>query len=80
MMKHLSFFSGNHVTKKHNFVDSIFRGFAKICLCCLKGVNIKSSNKNVKISKYRNTRCCLWKENFIASWILYSLVLVEPSS
>ena len=40
---------GNHVTQKHKFVDTIFRGIVKIYSCCLKGVDIKSSNKNVKI-------------------------------
>jgi len=47
----------NHVTKKHKFVDPIFRGFDKIYSCCLKGVTIESSNTNFKISKYRITRC-----------------------
>jgi hypothetical protein len=53
-----SFFSINHVTKKHKFVDSIFLGFAKIYSCCLRGVNIEPSNKNVNISKYSNNQCC----------------------
>jgi len=49
---------GNHATKKDKFVDPNFREFVKIYACCLEGVNIESSNKNVKISKYGITRCC----------------------
>jgi len=40
---------GNHVTKKHKFVDPIFREIAKIYSCSLKGVDIESSNKNVNM-------------------------------
>jgi len=29
---------GNHVTKKHKFVDPIFRGFDNIYSCCLECV------------------------------------------
>jgi len=34
--------SGNHVTKKHKFVDPIFRGLFKYTyLCCLTVVDIE---------------------------------------